>query len=335
MRLQPTRREFLQWSAAAGLAPAFALERWQDPATPAARLETLLPTEYLHRGILALSRAHRVHWTEAHHGAAILAGWFFCREMPLDERTIRAVRANLDAYIASKPEMFAAAVPAGAAAPADRIVEALAGHMTELRGAAHDQIFAALAVKALQAAPEMAVEPVVDGICRLLAGFVARFRPEDSDYDRRHPMQPYEGDADLIRATFAALDRPHAHLAARGVVGAIHWVTHADALVTLGECGFADVARLGYRAHQTFINHPVVEQATGAGVAAVPARQWLAAEYWESEAPRRPRAGTWLNGHTLKLPYSLFRLSKRIDGAAPRGIDRAPWLVAEFERGRA
>jgi hypothetical protein len=294
-----------------------------------------LPKEYLYRGVRALSDAHRVHWTDAHHGAAVLAGYFFCREIPLDEHTIRAVRTNLDNYIASQPAMFAGpAKPEGAPAAADRIVETLAGHMSELRGAAHDQIFAALAVKALKHAPEMAVEPVVSGMCKLLAGFVARFRPEDSEYNRAHPMQPYANDQDLIRATFKALERPRSHLTGQGVVGVIHWVTHADALVTLGECGFADAAKLGYKAHQAFINRAAVEPAGESEAATTPAKQWLAAEYWESEAPRRPRSRTWLNGHTLKLPCALFRLGKRIDDPkAQRGIDRAPWLVEAFERG--
>jgi len=60
----------------------------------------------------------------------------------------------------------------------------------------------------------------------------------------------------------------------------------------------------------------------------------LEAEYWESGLPRRPRHQTWLNGHTLKLPYSLFRLARHIeDPAQLRGQDRAPWLIEEYERG--
>lgn len=116
-------------------------------------------------------------------------------------------------------------------------------------------------------------------------------------------------------------------------MGAIHWVTQADALVTLSECGYSDVARLGYAAHQTFINHPVLEQEAAASALEPAATRWLEAGYWESDEPRRPRSQSWLNG-TLKLPFSLFRLAKRLEEATDaRGIDRAPWLIGEFERG--
>jgi hypothetical protein len=338
-----SRREFLQWSSLAGIAPAFvggaiAAEdppgvRMPDRVDPA-QLEALLPKDYLFRGIQALSDAHRFRWAEGHHGAAVIAGYSFCRENPLDERTLRAVRKHLDDYIASQPAIFSGkGKPEGAPAPVDRIVETLAGHMSELRGAAHDQIFGALAVKALRDAPEMAVAPVVDGVCQLLKDFVRRFAPEDSEYNRQHPMKPYENDQDLIQATFLALQRPRAHLAKQGVVGAIHWVTQADALVTLAECGYRDVARLGYAAHQAFINHPVLERDAATDAADPAAAQWLEAEYWESDQPRRPRSRSWLNGHTLKLPFSLFRLAKHLkDPAKLRGIDRAPWLVREYER---
>jgi len=125
-------------------------------------------------------------------------------------------------------------------------------------------------------------------------------------------------------------------LAQQGVVGAVHWVTQADAIVTLSECGHPEVARLGYAAHQAFINHPVIEQSSASEASdTTSASRWLAADYWESEAPRRPLRASWLNGHTLKLPFSLFRLAKRLEGPlVQRGLDRAPWLIEELERQR-
>lgn len=293
-----------------------------------------LPRDYLLRGVQALGEAHRYHWSSAHHGAAVIAGYYFCRENSLDERTTLAVRKNLDEYIASQPDIFAGlGRPVGAAAPAERIPETLSAQIGELRGAGHDAIFGALAVKALADAPELAVDPVVDGVCRLLRDFAGRFSPDDSEYNRRCPLPPYENDQQLIAATLTALERPRPHLAARGVVGVMHWVTHADALVTLAQCGYPEVGRLGYAAHQAFINHPVTEPEAASETASSPAAHWLEAEYWESGAPRRPLRGSWLNGHTLKFPFSLFRLARRLDDpAAARGIDRAPWLVQEFER---
>lgn len=60
---------------------------------------------------------------------------------------------------------------------------------------------------------------------------------------------------------------------------------------------------------------------------------WLGPEYWESDAPRRVLGHTWFNGHSFKLPYSLFRLLRRTEDQALRNacLIRASKLSIPFE----
>ena len=74
-------------------------------------------------------------------------------------------------------------------------------------------------------------------------------------------------------------------------------------MVTLAELGYPEVARRGHPALVVHINHPVLVN-DGAPAPERRAIEWLQADYWESDAPRRPFEGTWLAGHSLKLPHS-------------------------------
>jgi hypothetical protein len=96
-----------------------------------------------------------------------------------------------------------------------------------------------------------------------------------------------------------------------GTSGVLHWITYAEALVTLEDLGWGEVARRGHRAQQQQINRPVADRTTREPERAPV--DWRGPDYWESDAPRRPLNGSWLFGHSFKLPYSLFRLLRRVD----------------------
>jgi hypothetical protein len=144
-------------------------------------------------------------------------------------------------------------------------------------------------------------------------------------------MAPYGDAGDLAAAALRATLRPWGHVMRVGASGVLHWVTHAEALVTLEELGHGEVARRGHAAHQLQINRPVVEG--GAGEPERAPIDWLGPGYWESDAPRRPLDDSWLFGHSFKLPYSLFRMLRRIDGPALRSasLARAARLSIPFE----
>jgi len=234
--------------------------------------------------------------------------------------------------MARRPGEFPAPDPGRGAADPARIVEQLDRHAAELRSGGHDKIFASLALRALRDLPEFATASVIDGICRLLEVFVATQPPvRASRHALEHPMPPYRGPEDIAAVTLRATLRPWSHLRAVGTSGVLHWVTHAEALITLEELGHGEVARRGYEAHQIAVNRPVEDDGTPA-----PDRlpvDWLGPAYWESDAPRRVLDGSWLFGHSFKLPYSLFRMLRRTEDPAFRSacVARAARLSIPFE----
>jgi hypothetical protein len=116
-----------------------------------------------------------------------------------------------------------------------------------------------------------------------------------------------------------------------GASGVLHWITHAEALVTLEELGYKDVARHGYAAQQLNVHLRPIHDA-GGSPPECPPLDWLAAPYWESEAPRRLFHDSWLGGHAFKLPHSVFRLARRVADEDLRraALRRAALLLAPF-----
>ena len=144
-------------------------------------------------------------------------------------------------------------------------------------------------------------------------------------------MPAYGGPAGLAVATLRAMLRPWDHVREVGASGVLHWVTHAEALVTLEDLGYPEVARHGHAAHQMNVHRPVEDR--GGSPPDRPPVDWLGPAFWESDRPRRALRGSWLFGHSFKLPYSLFRLLRHVEDEALRtaALARAPLLTAPFE----
>ena len=324
------RRDFLRLAAAAGLlGPAgFSCQG----VSPAAAPSTPLGTRYLERGLVALSDAHHRGWLRGHYGAAVLSSYYFARENGLDERTARALESNIEAFIERSPGEFPAPDPGRGTADAARIVERLDGQIADLRVGGHDVIFAALALRALRDLPAFATPSVVDGICRLLELVVSRNAPvQETPYNRAHPLPEFAGSKDIATITLRETLRPWGDVMSVGASGVVHWITHADSLVTLDELGYAGTARRGHAALRLHVNRQ-----GGADPRNEPDRapvDWLGPAYWESDTPRRLFGGSWLAGHAFKLPYSLFRLLRREDNPQVRiaVLVRASHLQVPFE----
>lgn len=302
-----SRRDFLRLAAAVGLLGPAAMGGDAAPPKPSP-----LGPEYLAKGLVALSDAHKRGWLQGHNGAAVLATYYFCKENGLDERTTHGLGKQIDAFIAHSPEEFPAPAPGRGTADPARIVEQLDGQITELRAGGHDVIFASLALRGLRDLPEYATPPIVDGICELLKLIAARRRPEpETPYNLEHPLPSYGSLNDVATITLQATLRPWGDVMRVGSSGVIHWITHADAVVTLADLGYTDLARRGYAAQRLHIN-----QAVSGADRPEPDRKaldWLGPEYWESATPQKLFSGTWLAGHAFKLPYSLFRMLRRTD----------------------
>jgi hypothetical protein len=332
-----SRRAFLGLAAAAGLlgpalvggsagAPAFG-----DPEEPAPDPPPARPS-LLALGLTALAREQRT-WVAGHAGASLIAAHYFAQDNKLDERTARAHRAHVDAFIAKNPDDYPAPDPGPGKADPAKIAETLDKHVHELRSGGHDAIYAALALRALSDLPELATPSVVDGVCRLLGQHVGAYQPvRMPTHLREHPAPPCESPEELAVATFRGVLRPWDHVRLVGASGVLHWVTHAEALVTLEELGYKDVARHGYTAQQLNVHlRPLHDE--GGRPPERPALDWLAAPYWESAAPRRLFRDSWLGGHAFKLPHSVLRLAQRVTDADLRraGLQRSALLLVPFE----
>jgi hypothetical protein len=331
-----SRREFLRLAVAAGLlGPAGFGCRGTAAGTTPPRDPPPEPTpqgtDHLARGLAAMADAHHRGWVPGHYGAAVIASHYFSRDNGLDERTTRALRAQVDAFIGHRPSEFPRPDPGRGAADPARIAEQLDLHVSELRSGGHGTIYASLALRALRDLPEFATPAVLDGICALLEKFAATASViPRTQQDLEHPLPPYRDAGDVAAVTLRSALRPWGDVRRLGASGVLHWMTHAEALLTLEELGHGEVARRGQAAHRQQINRSV--EVEDAAEPQRPPLDWLGPEYWESDAPRRAQGGTWLTGHSFKLPYSVFRLLRRVDDPALRsaGLSRAADLLVPF-----
>jgi hypothetical protein len=160
---------------------------------------------------------------------------------------------------------------------------------------------------------------------------VADRRPvAETAHQKEHPLPAYSGPTGVATTTFRAALCPWSDVRQVGASGVLHWITHAEAIVTLAELGHEDVARHAYAALGRNINRPVSDAGGPA-----PRREpldWLGPAYWESASPRQAMGGTWLGGHAFKLPYSLFRLLRRVEDEPLRtaAVVRASELLIPF-----
>jgi hypothetical protein len=268
-----------------------------------------------------------------HFGAAVISAHYFVLDNGLDERAAKAVTANAEAFIAKTPVEFPEPDPGPGRSDPAKIVETLSPHVHEYRSGGHDTIYAALALRALRDAPDFATPAIVDGVCRLLDQHVAAYRPaRPSEHQRANPLPPYGSKEGLATYTLRAILRPWDHVRDVGASGVLHWVTFAEALTTLEELGHEDVARRGHAAHQMQVNRPVERRGDRPPSRPEPL-DWLSASFWESDVPRRAFDGSWLAGHSFKLPYSLFRLLRLVDDEELRtaALARASVLPMPFE----
>ena len=321
-----SRRRLLGAAAAAGLVPLAAAcgERAPtEPALPSASAAAdepggnTLGRDVLAQGLMALAHAHKRGWARGHHGAAVIASYYFCLEHPLDEPTLHALRGQVESFVQYRRAEFPGLDPGPGNADVGPVLEQLEAHVHELRSGGHDAIYASLALRALQDLPHYATPKVIDGLRRLLVSFVETLPvTEATEWQREHPAEPYADSAALARETLDAMQRPWESVLELGAGQVVHWVTHADALVTLDELGHGAIARKAWPAHRRYIHHPLGD-GTGSGPSKA-AIDWLSAEYWEGKAPRQPQKGSWFFGHTFKLPYSLFRLLRGVEDEAVR-----------------
>ncbi len=213
------------------------------------------------------------------------------------------MHAALDGFLVHLAPSFAFEAPAEAADPelARRIVAVLATRIDEFRSGGHNVIWAAIPLKVLQHAPDLATPSTVDGIVKLIELLHEKLPARgDTDWNPAHPIPQFATPDELIAAAFSSIAVPKSHSASERV----HLVTHADALAQLWELGHEELAIRGSEAMKFNCNRDrpdgEVGQTPQERLPATP----LTAGYWSDARLHRGALGA---GHCLKFPFSCYR----------------------------
>ena len=281
-----------------------------------------LDDSYLEKGLTGMARSKG--WFNAHLGAAVLAGYYLCKENRLDEATVAGIKKQLDALIRIHGDQF---TPFQEMATDESLIEDVPASLPPaveggLRAHGHAVIFTALSTRALRDAPHMADPQLI----RLLCGHTREIA-------RKKPVPPqvpsdYADTEAMIEALFDSLARFEPLVGRPAVLrpNFTHMTTHTEALTTLETLGYGEMAKSGQLGQQAHIaepvpqfdpaEHPVEDQPASL-------EEVMSESYWESEENQRrwnhPWAaktnpnGYWVAfGHLFKVLYAYHRLIGRL-----------------------
>lgn len=320
-----TRHEFLRLTMGIVAGLGIPGVRAADSGTAVELPVQPLKDDYLAKGLTAMARAKT--WFDAHWGAGILAGYYLCRDHPLNAATVAGIRKQMDTVMEVRRGQF---VPMNGGRPQESLIDEVPKALLPaikdgLRAHGHAVIFASLATRALRDAPQMATEEIIGRLCGL-SHQIAKMPPEK-------PAAPTAGYADaqeMIEATFDSLVRFKSLLGHPSVrrPNFTHMVTHAEALVNLEMMGFAELARAGYTGHRMHISAPVPPipgiapwaDTRSSLESVMSGAYWSDAtniDLWKRKWVLKDNPnGDWIaSGHLFKVLYSYHRLMKRIADA--------------------
>ncbi|MCB1226881.1 MAG: hypothetical protein KDK99_13780 [Verrucomicrobiales bacterium] len=279
---------------------------------------------YLVKGLTGMAQSDG--WFPAHLGAAVISSYYLCNGNRLKPEVAAAIKKQIDALIEIvTPEQFAP-LPEEEANPKliEKIPAALEAAVAGgLRAHGHAVIYTSLAVRALRAVPEMAQPTLINKLCAHNRA-ISKHKP-------KLPAKPttYADSQAMIEALFDNLARFEPLLGRPSVMrpNFTHMTTHTEALLSLEELGYGDLARAGYPGHQAHVgepvpafdpvDHPVVEAhpslesivSPGFWDSADHLRQWN--RMWDKDD--NPN-GYWIAfGHLFKMLYAYHRLVTRIE----------------------
>ncbi|MCA9050944.1 MAG: hypothetical protein KDA89_19540 [Planctomycetaceae bacterium] len=319
------RREFVKMSAAiiGGLGIPGLLSETTAVAAENDRAQTGVPDEsYVEKGLIGMARSKG--WFNAHLGAAVLAGYYMCKENSFSEALVTAIQQQLDALIQVHADQF---TPFAEMTAKESLIEDVPASLAPaveggLRAHGHAVIYTALAVRALRDAPHMADAQLIKHLCS-----------HNAEIARKTPTRPavptnYADTQAMVEALFNSLARFEPLLGRPSVrrPNFTHMTTHTEALVSLEALGYADLAGAGQLGQQAHISEPVPSfdpaehplEEHSSTLADV-----MSEKYWESAENRRQwnkawnqktnPNGYWLAfGHLFKVLYSYHRLIGRI-----------------------
>lgn len=282
-----------------------------------------LDDSYLVRGLTGMAQAKG--WFDAHWGAAVIAGYFLCQENQLDPTTVAEIKSQLDLAINARAEQFAPFRQQTAdIALIERIPQALEPAIEGgLREHGHAVIFAALSMKALHAAPEIAQPALVEALCGL-SKEIAR-RP--AERPARGSDTSYTDTGQMIQALFDNLARFKPLLGHPSIrrPNFTHMTTHTEALLCLHEMGYEELAHRGFLGHRAHVAAPLPTESVTLPTKRVESglESIMSNDYWQDPVNRQrwnkrwdgstnPN-GHWIaSGHLFKVLYSFHRLIRHV-----------------------
>lgn len=318
------RREFIRLSA--GIIGGLAIPGVFDGVVEATDNDqssgVSLDDSYLEIGLIGMARSKG--WFNAHLGAAVLAGYYMCKENRFGDAIVASIKKQLDALIKAHETQFTPFRNLAADKALIEDVPVALGPAVKggLRAHGHAVIYTALSVRALRDAPHMADTRLIKLLCA-----------HNGQIAKKTPAKPavrddYADTQAMIEALFDSLAR-FKPLLGRPTVrrpNFTHMTTHTEALMTVESLGYSDLAKTGQLGHQAHIGEPVPDfdpaehplderRSTLADV--------MSEDYWENEEDqklwnkpwdeKKNPNGYWLAfGHLFKLLYSYHRLIGRI-----------------------
>jgi hypothetical protein len=282
---------------------------------------SMAPTDdLLELGLAGLASAPTVFpglWFHGHHGAAVLSAHFIRSTFSIPREVDDAVEAFAYRIVESVPQVFARNVSGSTCVSFTPLVTKLEKTITTLTADGHDVIFASLALKALDARPDLATAEVVGGLVQLI---------DDAQNDNPKRYFGYEdyinesvdySDVPVFRsarqaATHAlylhdtvypdqALDGHHYFLAGNK----LHDLTHAHALAELEDLGYRDIAELGLESLRKQFHLCDVARVPD-GVTPYDGKGLLnpySLEFWQRDKS---------DVHQIKLAYSIMSLLQHV-----------------------
>jgi hypothetical protein len=244
------------------------------------------------------------YFADGHRGAAIIAAYYFCREVDIEDGACNIIRAMIDEHWTHTD--LCAPLPAEAPAPdlLHKITDSLERSLDGLREVGHNVIFASLALKALRQVPEAVTPSRVHNICRLIERFTLTDGvqlAEGNDIPRLSPSP--EAAAELILSelltTIRAFD-------GRGQGWSRHLLTYGRAMLDLRNLGHRDLAAKGDYAFQLFVKRiRMGPSETDKPMSEHPPTTLRPQQraYWEGRKDRSVGIG-----HVFKYPYGFYGL---------------------------
>jgi len=315
----------------------------------------MIDSGYLAAGLNAMARAYRVNPMAGHLGAAVVAGCFIAEQHPdLDAEVCRGIQGELDRIVRGEsvfspkenaairaPQMFepfAEETTDGSLIAG--IADALDANIEETRESGHNVIFASIAIRALRERPDLTTPSVVEGICKLIAGFngaspgsgyygkeEGRRNGRDVSVPKDDSFPPYVDLAGMANAVVDELVR-HAPERREGFGGLWHIINHGAALAELARHGHAGLAVKGLPSHhhhvQLWRTLPNVADELGPETPAP--HDPRTAAFWRSGSIRRERAHLT---HRIKTLYGFDALMELVDDESKRrqGNDSLRYLM--------